>query len=89
MFVESSESYHGHSDPSGTYSHGGICFQVHFCVSTSVSALHGLESSDDSQGVEEHHDDPVHVCDLDVPDYDGYPESPPSGAKDNKVKKKG
>lgn len=53
-----------------------------------MSALHGLESSDDSQGVEEHHDDPVHVCDLDVSDYDGYPESPPSGAKDNKVKKK-
>ena len=55
MFVES-ESYHGHSDPSGTYSHGGVRFRY-----TSVSALHGRESSDDSEGVEEHHDDPVHV----------------------------
>ena len=46
----------------------------------------GHESSDDSEGVDEHHDDSVHRCDLDDTDYDGNPGSLPSGARDNEVK---
>ena len=41
-------------------------------------------SFDDSEGVnDEHHDDPVLVDDLDDPDYDGDPGSPPSGVGDS------
>ena len=73
--MESWESYHGHSDPAGVYSHGGIRYSY-----TAVSAPRGHESSDDSDGVDEHQGD------LDDPDYDGEPGSPPSDARDNEVK---
>ena len=80
--MESWESYHRHSDPTGAYSHGGVRYSY-----TSVSVPRGHESSDDSEGVnDEHRDDPVLVDDLDDPDYDGDPGSPPSGVRDSKVK---
>ena len=75
MFMESWESYHGHRDPA---------MEAYvICTHCTTRDTH----TNDSEGVDEHHDDPVHGCNLNYPDYDGDPGSPPSsGARDNEVK---
>ena len=77
--MESWESYHRHSDPTGAYSHGGVRY-----LYTSVSVPRGHESSDDSEGVDDEHRDNTVL--VDDPDYDGDPGSPPSGVEESKVK---
>ena len=79
--MESWESYHGRSDSTGAYSHGGIRYSY-----TPVTAPCGEGNSpistdiDDSEGVDEHHEDPAY--DLDDPDGD----PPLTPDKSNKVK---
>ena len=78
--MESWESYYGHSDPTGAYSHGGIRYS-HRPETRGPPRGEDISSEDVDEGVDEHDEEPPY--DLDDPDQD------PSGLPadgDRKVK---